>query len=94
MEFHGAADDSFQMDIDTHNGFLHKVVIEGSSPPYVPVLKFSWTDEFLRRMRALATAAQFAEAEPQEMDVVDNIAILASYPGDRHWRLYRPDPHH
>ena len=44
-------------------------------------------------MMASATAADFAEPANQEMDTVDNIAILTNHPDDRHWRFYRPDPH-
>jgi len=44
-------------------------------------------------MMAIATAADFAEQAIQEMDTVDNIAILTNHPGDRHWRFYRLDPH-
>ena len=43
-------------------------------------------------MRVLATAAQFAEPEIADTDMVDNIAVLSNYPGDRSWRFYRPDP--
>ena len=62
-------------------------------PEIVPVVKFSWTEEFLQQMRAIATAAEFADPGIEEMDTVDNIAILVNHPGDRHWRFYRPDPH-
>ena len=62
-------------------------------PEIVPVVKFSWTEEFLQQMRAIATATEFADPGIEEMDTVDNIAILVNHPGDRHWRFYRPDPH-
>ena len=62
-------------------------------PEAVPVMKLSWTEEFLQQMRAIATATEFADPAIAEMDTVDNIAILTNFPGDRHWRFYRPDPH-
>jgi hypothetical protein len=53
-------------------------------PETVPVMKLSWTEEFLQQMRAIATAAEFADPGIEEMDTVDNIAILTNHPGDRH----------
>ena len=66
---------------------------EGFLSEVVPVMKLSWPQEFLQQMMASATAADFAEPANQEMDTVDNIAILTNHPDDRHWRFYRPDPH-
>ena len=64
----------------------------GSSPAVIPFQKLSWTEEFLQHMRALSTAAEFADPDIAATDTVDNIIILASHPGDRLWRIFRPDP--
>ena len=65
---------------------------EGSSPVVILVQKFSWTEEFLQHMRALSTAAQFADPEVAATDTVDNIIILVNHPGDRLWPIFRPGP--
>eukprot|EP00435_Cladocopium_sp_Y103_P066093 s191_g28.t1 len=56
----------------------------------------SWTPEFLRYMNAVATANQF---DAQNDDIVEDtmddyghVMVLTNHPGQRNWRLFRPDP--
>ena len=59
----------------------------GDSVPEGP-----WTEEFLQHMRALSTAAELADPAVAAAATVDNTIILANHPGDRLWRIFRPDP--
>eukprot|EP00435_Cladocopium_sp_Y103_P024396 s1392_g6.t1 len=60
------------------------------------VTQFSWTQEFLRYMNAVATAAQ-TEIQADEVNIAaqddyEHVMILTNHPGQRSWRIYRPDP--
>ena len=46
----------------------------GSSPAVIPFQKLSWTEEFLQHMRALSTAAEFADPDIAATDTVDKIS--------------------
>ena len=76
-------------------GDVHHPEAVGFPPKGVPISTFSWTDEFLQAMRAASIAAEFGEpSDPEvaEFDLVDNIAVLTNYPGERFWTIYRPNP--
>eukprot|EP00435_Cladocopium_sp_Y103_P075839 s140_g66.t1 len=57
-----------------------------------PWSKWSWTPEFLRYMEALAVSTQTEAVDNAAMDTFDNVMILLDHPGQRSWRIYRPDP--